>query len=155
MNSSEFKVDSSRSGSIDKELDEKIIRLLNEFEEFINDDFGTARVLANIFELVPVINSLKDKTISLQALSEDTVALLQSKLKLYVEDIFGLRSETAAETEKLRGVMNVLIELRKEARTKKDWMTSDKIRDELAGIGIKLKDEKDGEMSWNLAASPS
>jgi cysteinyl-tRNA synthetase len=138
------------NGNVDQELDEKVIRLLNEFDEYINDDFSTARVLANMFELVPVINSLKDKTISFDALSSQTLQLLQSKMKLYVEDIFGLKSETAAEAEKLKGVMSVLIELRKEARAKKDWMTSDKIRNQLAEIGIQLKDEKDGNMSWTI-----
>jgi len=141
----------SESSNVDKQLEEKVVRLLNEFEEFINDDFSTARVLANMFELVPVINSLKDKTISFDALSFETLQLLQSKMKLYVEDIFGLKSETAAEVEKLKGVMNVLIELRKEARAKKDWMTSDKIRNQLAEIGIQLKDEKDGNISWSLS----
>ncbi len=53
--------------------------------------------------------------------------------------------------EKLKGVMQVLIELRKEARAKKDWMTSDKIRNKLADVGILLKDEKDGEISWSLS----
>ena len=50
------------------ELDEKVVRLLNEFDEFINDDFNTAKVLANMFELVPVINSIKDKQIAADAL---------------------------------------------------------------------------------------
>lgn len=136
------------------ELDEKIIMLLNEFEEFINDDFGTARVLANIFELVPLINSLKDKIIPVESISSDTLQLLQTQMKTFIEDIFGLKSETAGETEKLKGVMQVLIDLRKEARANKAWMTSDKIRNELAAIGIQLKDEKDGEMSWNLDSQP-
>lgn len=140
-----------QGAQFDKELDDKVVNLLNEFEEFINDDFSTARVLANMFELVPVINSLKDKTIAFDALSSSTLQLLQSKMKLYVEDIFGLKNETAAEAEKLKGVMNVLIELRKEARAKKDWMTSDKIRNQLAEIGIQLKDEKDGNISWSLS----
>ena len=130
-----------------EEISEKIVKLLNEFDDFMNDDFHTAKVLANMFELVPVINSLKDKTISLNA---NTVKLLQEKLKTYVEDIFGLQGETAAEADKLKGVMQVLIELRKEARARKDWVTSDKIRNQLAEIGIALKDEKDGNISWSI-----
>ena len=47
--------------------------------------------------------------------------------------------------------MNVLITLRKEARAKKDWATSDKIRNQLLEVGIQLKDEKDGNMSWSLS----
>jgi cysteinyl-tRNA synthetase len=131
----------------EENLDEKVRKLLDEFDEFLNDDFNTAKVLANMFELVPVINSLKDKTISLLP---DTWKLLQEKMKTYVEDIFGLQSETAAEADKLKGVMQVLIELRREARAKKDWVTSDKIRNQLAAIGIQLKDEKDGNISWSI-----
>ncbi|RYZ27930.1 MAG: cysteine--tRNA ligase, partial [Chitinophagaceae bacterium] len=112
----------------DKELNEKVTRLIDEFDEFINDDFNTAKVLANMFELVPVINSIKDKQIAATALSAETIQLLQTKMKTYVEDILGLQVETEGETDKLKGVMQVLIDLRREARSKKDWATSDKIR---------------------------
>ena len=135
---------------INTELDEKIKRLLNEFDEFMNDDFSTAKVLANMFELVPVINSLKDKTILTESLPVVTLQLMQEKLKIYLEDILGLKLETLAEEDKLNAVMEVLITLRKEARTKKDWATSDKIRNQLADAGVLLKDEKDGGMSWTL-----
>jgi cysteinyl-tRNA synthetase len=134
----------------DQELDEKVVRLVTEFYEFINDDFSTAKVLANMFELVPVINSIKDKQIKPDALSPETMHLLQSQMKTFVEDIFGLLSEKAGEADKLKGVMGVLIELRKEARAKRDWATSDKIRNQLAEVGIQLKDEKDGGMSWTI-----
>ena len=134
----------------DIDLNEKIVKLLNEFDEFINDDFSTAKVLANMFELVPIINSLKDKNINAGLISTETLQMMQQKMKVYVEDIFGFKSETAEEASKLKGVMQVLIDLRKNARAKKDWLTSDKIRNELAEIGIMLKDEKDGAMSWNV-----
>ena len=52
--------------------------------------------------------------------------------------------------EKLNGVMDLLIEIRKDAKTKRDFATSDKIRDQLTAIGINLKDEKGGEMSWGV-----
>lgn len=137
----------------DAELNEKVNRLLGELDDFMNDDFSTAKVLANMFELVPVINSLKDKSISMNAISLETLQLLQSKMKIYAEDILGLKTETAAEADKLKGVMQVLIELRKEARSKKDWLTSDKIRNHLAEVGIQLKDDKDGNISWTLSSS--
>jgi cysteinyl-tRNA synthetase len=132
------------------ELDKKVIELLNEFDEYMNDDFSTAKVLANMFELVPVINSLKDKTIAIESLPSATLQLLQEKMKIYVEDILGLKTETLAEEDKLKAVMDVLIALRKEARAKKDWATSDKIRNQLAEAGVLLKDEKDGGMNWTL-----
>jgi cysteinyl-tRNA synthetase len=129
-------------------LEQKVIGLLDQFDEFMNDDFSTAKVLANMFELVPVINSIKDKTIAFDSLSPGTLQYLQSKMKTYIEDILGLRSESEADNNKLKGVMDVLITLRKEARNKKDWATSDKIRNQLAEIGIQLKDDKDGNISW-------
>ncbi len=135
---------------IDAELDSKVLKLVNEFDEHMNDDFNTARVLASMFELVPVINSLKDKTIALSSLSEETLKLMQTKFKNYLEDVFGLKSATEADIKKMKGVMELLIDIRKEAKNKKDFATSDKIRNQLTQLGINLKDEKGGEMSWSV-----
>ncbi|TCJ14008.1 cysteine--tRNA ligase [Flaviaesturariibacter flavus] len=135
----------------DAELDQKIRNLLAELEAFMSDDFNTARVLASLFEIVPVLNSFKDKVLPLETLSAETLSLLQSQLKLFVEDILGLRQEDDAASGKLKSVIDILIDLRKEARANKDWKTSDRIRNQLAEAGIQLKDEKDGGMSWALA----
>lgn len=134
----------------DVHLDEKVTRLLGEFDEFMNDDFNTARVLANMFELVPVINSMKDKTIPVSAISAQTFALLQERMKIYMEDILGLKSINEADSDKLKSVMQLLIDIRREAKAKKDFVTSDKIRQQLAEMGILLKDEKDGGMSYTF-----
>jgi len=134
----------------DAELDKKVRTLLAELDDFMNDDFNTARVLANIFELVPTLNSFKSRELPLTALSYETLQLLQTRLRLYVEDILGLKHEEEGGSGRLKGVLDILIELRKEARARKDWKTSDQIRNQLAEIGIQLKDEKDGAMSWSL-----
>jgi len=136
--------------TIDIELDAKVKRLVAEFDEFMDDDFSTAKVMANMFELVPVINSMRDKTIPVSALSKETFELLQKQMKAYIEDILGLKSFTEADNEKLKGVMELMIDIRKEAKGKKDFATSDKIRNQLTKLGISLKDEKDGGMSWNI-----
>ncbi len=133
---------------VDAELDTKVQTLLEEFNDFINDDFNTAKVLANMFEIVPVINSIKDKHIPAASLSSDTFHLLQSKMKIFAEDILGLKSELQGDYAKLDGVLQVLIQLRKQARSKKDYATSDAIRNQLLQLGIALKDEKDGNMSY-------
>ena len=135
---------------LDHELEEKVNRQLNELEEFMDDDLSTAKVLANLFELAPVINSVKDGLIEPEALSSATWNLMQTSFKAYLEDIMGLKGEWNANDGKLADVMNLLIEIRKEAKTKKDFATSDKIRNQLASIGINLKDEKGGEMSWGM-----
>lgn len=154
--SSEFRVRSSDpiaiGSGIDSGLELKVQKLLGELDEFMNDDFSTAKVMANLFELVPVINSMKDKTIPVSALSKETFELLQSKFKIWLEDILGLKSVNEAENARLQGVMQLLIDIRKEAKNKKDFATSDKIRNQLAQLGISLKDEKDGEMNWSIEA---
>lgn len=134
----------------DAELDTKVQALLEELDEFMNDDFNTAKVLASLFEIVPVINSIKDKHIPASALNSSTFHLMQFKMKIYVEDILGLKSETEGDYEKLDGVMQVLIELRKNAKAKKDYATSDAIRSQLSKMGIALKDEKDGNISYSF-----
>jgi len=136
--------------ALDPELDARSSKLIAEFDEFMNDDFSTAKVLANMFELVPVINSMKDKTIPVSALSSKTFELLQKQMKLFVEDIFGLKSITEADNKKLQGVMQLLVDIRREARARKDFVTSDKIRNQLQQLGIALKDEKDGSISWSI-----
>ena len=145
-----YEIGSTRYEAKDKSLDEKVVQLIAEFDEFMNDDLNTAKVLASMFELVPVINGLKDKHIATDALSSDTIELLQTKLKLYIEDIFGLKSISGEDSGRFNAVMQILIELRKDAKSKKDFVTSDKIRNQLAELGIQLKDEKDGGMSYSL-----
>lgn len=140
----------NEQSATDAELDKKVKKLLKELDDFMNDDFSTAKVLANLFDLVHIINSMKDKTIPVAALSKETFELLQLQLKVYIEDILGLKSITEADIEKFKGVMLLLIDIRKESKSKKDFVTSDKIRNQLARLGIALKDEKDGSMSWTI-----
>ena len=132
----------------DPKLDEKTNTLINEFDEFMNDDFNTAKVLANMFEIVPVINSLKDGVIKKNAISSATLNRMKDAFTIYLENILGLQS-LSQSTETFNGVMQLLADIRKEARTKKDFLTSDKIRNQLAALGIEMKDEKDGSISWN------
>jgi cysteinyl-tRNA synthetase len=131
--------------------DTKVDGLLNEMDEFMKDDFNTSRVLANMFDLVHVINGIKDKHISQATLSAKTIRKLQDYFKAYLEDIFGLKDESGKNEGKLTGVVELLIEIRKEAKLKKDYATSDKIRNQLTGLGIVLKDEKDGSISYSFA----
>ncbi|MEJ8817136.1 cysteine--tRNA ligase [Lacibacter sp. H407] len=147
---SKYEVAKTSYEAKDKSLNEKVLQLIAEFDEFMNDDLNTAKVLASMFELVPVINGLKDKHIAADALSSDTIALLQQQMKLYIEDIMGLRNVTGEDNNKLKEVMQILIDLRKDAKAKKDFVTSDKIRNQLAELGIQLKDEKDGGMSFSI-----
>jgi cysteinyl-tRNA synthetase len=138
---------SQPAGGADAELAGKADKLLGEMDEFMSDDFNTARVLANMFELVTVINSLKDGHIKPGALGAATLTRLQQYFTDYLENILGLKNEMQQEGNKLGGVMELLVEIRKEARARKDYATSDKIRNQLQELGITLKDDKDGGIS--------
>ncbi len=131
----------------DTDLDDKLNKLMDELQIYIEDDFNTARVLANLFEIVPVINSFKDGIIEKSTISSATLTRMQETFTLYVEDILGLKNEEEVD-DQFSGVMDLLVEIRKDAKSKKDFFTSDKIRNQLAELGIEMKDEKEGKISW-------
>jgi cysteinyl-tRNA synthetase len=137
------------SKAVDGEAEKQLLALAGEFDEFMNDDINTAKVLANMFTMVNLINSFKSGVLENSSLPEATIVHLQNRMKAYLEDIFGLMGERVGEDGKLDGVMQLIIDIRREARTKKDFMTSDKIRDSLQELGIVLKDEKDGTR-WEM-----
>lgn len=110
--------------------------------EAMNDDFNTPVLIAQLFEAVKFIHQLKEGN---ETLTAADLTLLTSTLHAFVFEVLGLEAPHSSSTGSgsLDGVMNLLIQLRAEARANKDWATSDKIRDELAALGIQLKDGKD------------
>lgn len=136
--------------SKDQVLADQLMTWTNELELFMDDDMNTAKVVANLFEILPSINSLKDKHIAADAVAGATWATVQTQLKLFVESILGIKVDKGANRQQLNGVVELLIEIRKQAKANKDFATSDKIRNQLAEMGIQLKDEKDGSMSYSF-----
>jgi len=145
------KLPDTEGAASDPELDAKTNKLLLELDEFMNDDFATAKVLANMFELVPVINSIRNGQIRPDAISGATLGSLKTYFNQYLENIFGFKEESAAGDHKLGGVVELLIDIRKDAKKRKDYATSDKIRNQLLELGIIIKDEKDGKMSFSFS----
>lgn len=111
----------------------------------MNDDFNAPILVATLFEAVKLINSVKD---GYKSISQADLDQLNELMKTFVFDVLGLQNETKQETSRLNPVMDLVLELRQNARLNKDWTTSDKIRDGLASAGIVVKDSKDGS-SWN------
>ncbi len=109
----------------------------------MNDDFNTPILIATLFEGVKYINLVKEGK---ERISGDDHELLTKSMHNFVFEVLGLESQDQANTvsDKLTGVVSLLIQMRNEARAGKDFATSDKIRDELAGMGIQLKDGKEG-----------
>jgi cysteinyl-tRNA synthetase len=135
----------------DAALDKQLITWVNELAEFMDDDLNTAKVVANLFEIAPLINSLKDKHIVADAISGASWSFAQKQLILFIENILGLKVVDGANQVQLHGVVQLLIEIRSDAKSRKDFATSDKIRNQLMDMGIQIKDEKDGEVSYSLA----
>jgi cysteinyl-tRNA synthetase len=119
--------------------------LVESFYSAMNDDFNAPILVANLFESVKFINSVHDGKATITAADQQ---LLQLEMSAFVVDVLGLAQSTSGDEDKLSPVMDLVLDLRQEARANKDWTTSDKIRDGLANAGITVKDAKDGT-TWN------
>ncbi|MEM7187735.1 MAG: cysteine--tRNA ligase [Bacteroidota bacterium] len=110
----------------------------------MNDDFNSPILIAQLFEAAKVINAVKEGSASI---TETDRGMLQQTLHDFMFDVLGLvdiSSQSADDSNKLNGAVELLIELRNKARANKDFETSDTIRDQLQEVGIQLKDGKDG-----------
>ncbi len=139
------RIKASKTSSVDVSLLEK------KCYEALNDDFNAPVAIAHLFDSVRTINSVKDKK---ESLSSDHLESLRNTFKTFVTDIFGLSGEISKQGEEsgqiISGLMDLLLELRQEARKQKDWSTSDKIRDALNGLNINVKDGAEGS-SWSIS----
>ena len=127
----------------------EILPLKEKCFEALNDDLNSPIAIAHLFDGVKMINSIKAGTEKISALD---LKELKSFYHSVVFDILGLKPEKptdSGESGILKGAVELLINLRKEAKANKDWTTSDKIRNELNTIGIEMKDTKDG-VEWKL-----
>ena len=109
----------------------------------MNDDFNTPVLIAHLFEGVKWINLLNDGK---ETLTSTDLEVFVSAMNVFTFDILGLENLKNSEdgSDRLDGLMKLLIEMRKTARDDRNWELSDQIRDELIELGIQLKDGKDG-----------
>jgi cysteinyl-tRNA synthetase len=111
----------------------------------MNDDFNTSILVANLFEALKRINLINDRN---ETVTKEDLAKLEKAMLVFIYDVLGLEITTENSHEKLAPVMDLVIDLRQQARENKDWTTSDKIRDGLAAAGITIKDGKEGT-TWS------
>jgi cysteinyl-tRNA synthetase len=115
--------------------------MIASFYKAMNDDFNTPILIANLFDAVKYINSIKDGKATIAAADLNSLKL---EMNRFVLDILGLKLENSSTDDRLSPVMELVLDLRQNARTNKDWTTSDQIRDGLAKAGIVVKDGKEG-----------
>jgi cysteinyl-tRNA synthetase len=126
------------------ETEIEIQPLLNRCYEALNDDFNSPILIAELFEASRIINSVHDNKLKID---DANLNLLKILIDTFVTGILGLKNEQASSDE-LPQVLDFVVNLRNEAKTNRDYATSDKIRDGLQKIGFKLKDSKEGT-TWN------
>jgi len=111
--------------------------------EAMNDDFNTPILIATLFEGIKYINLVNDGKESLTAAD---IQNLTETLTSFTFDVIGIKNGKTADnhSDKLEGVVEMLIQMRLEARANKNFALSDQIRDQLLALGIQLKDGKEG-----------
>ena len=117
-------------------------------EEAICDDLNTPIVISHLFEALKAVNLAHDGK---ESISKADLDELKSVFKLFVENLLGLKtkSDTSGGTEAYKKAIDLLLNIRLEAKQNKNWATSDKIRNELTALGFEIKDTKDG-FEWKL-----
>ena len=119
-------------------------------EEAMEDDLNTPQVIATLFEASKLINSASDGSIKL---SKEDIEKLKNTFNTYLIDILGMRiaddADNSATTKAYEGAVDLLMEIRGNAKAAKDWTTSDLIRDKLAALGFNIKDTKNG-VEWSV-----
>ncbi|GHT62235.1 cysteine--tRNA ligase [Bacteroidia bacterium] len=128
---------------------EKIKGLRDKCYAVMNDDLNTPKLIANLSEVVSVINSVWDEK---ERISGEESGELYDTFKIFLIDILGLKEEdqsTKENDDTLNNVMDFLLKMRQKAKEDKDWDKADWIRKQLAEYGIEIKDTKDGS-NWKL-----
>jgi len=124
-------------------------KLKDKCYEAMNDDFNSPVLIAHLFDGVKTINSIKDGKLKID---QENLQSLKELYLTFVTDILGLKNEEEAAGGKddlSSKLIETLIDLRQQAKVNKDFATADKIRDQLAAIGVTLKDTKEG-VEWGI-----
>ncbi|MDY6412730.1 MAG: cysteine--tRNA ligase [Bacteroidales bacterium] len=117
----------------------------------MNDDLNTAQVIATLFDACKVINQVNDGNATL---SQEDIDTLKTTFQTYLFDVLGVRDDAAGTSEGVnlepyKKAVDLLLEMRRNAKAAKDWATSDLIRDYLNEAGFDVKDTKDG-FEWKV-----
>ena len=121
-------------------------------QEAMDDDLNSPIVISHLFDSARAINTVFDGK---GTISEADLEELRAVWKTYAMDILGLQFDASSPSEggqrgsAYKGAVDMLLNMRLEAKRNKDWGTSDKIRNELTALGFTIKDTKDG-FEWSL-----
>lgn len=118
--------------------------------EALDDDLNTPMVIAHLFDAAKIINSATDGN---ARLTQADIDRLKETFDTMLGQILGIRlgaaADAGADLKPYEGAVDLLMEIRANAKSNKDWTTSDLIRDKLAALGFNVKDTKNG-VEWSL-----
>lgn len=130
-----------------KESSFDVKALIEEAIKPLLDDFNTPITIANLFEITKHINSVYDKK---ETITKEDKEYLEKEFTSTIEDLLGLKDNNQGNDEEvIKGLMNLVLDMRKNARENKDYATSDNIRNSLQSLGIEIKDSKEG-VEWKI-----
>ena len=121
--------------------------LIASYHEALCDDLNTPILIAQLYETIYQANLMASGKASLTAAD---LQKLQAAVKTMVFEVLGMKTEAEAATDKVDGLVQMLLQMRVDAKNNQDWGTSDRIRDQLAALGIQVKDSKEGS-SWSFS----
>lgn len=132
---------------VNPEFQKNLSSFMTDAEGFMNDDFNTARVVARMFDALPVVNQLYKDGSGKFSVEPETFEAFKTQFMTVFHDWLGLKTEEEAGSESqetIEGLMNLITEIRTQARKEKNWAVSDQIRDQLGALQIKLEDTPTG-----------
>ncbi|MEM8970133.1 MAG: DALR domain-containing protein, partial [Bacteroidota bacterium] len=138
------------SGQVNETLDQEINQLCEQCYREMSDDFNTAKLMAVLFDLGSKINGFYNQQLDLSSITEETFQRLKETFSGFISEVLGIQEEVSDDTQQKEGLIQLLIDIRNQARASKDFATSDQIRDQLKALGVQLKDEKSGTTTYSL-----
>jgi len=128
--------------------DEKITEWVQRCYDAMNDDMNTPKLIAELFDAVRIINSVKENLISL---TQEDIDILKTNFRIFFFDILGMLPEESSNDNNqiTEGLMTMIMEMRQDAKLNKNWAVADAIRNQLTELGITIKDTKEGVV-WEM-----
>lgn len=144
-----LQIDARDFDGSESETDRAMLALVEDAYQGMDDDFNTAIALAALNELGSYVHKLANQQLPAGSVAPWVLERVKAAFNTFILDILGLKDDTAgSDTGTVDGLMELILDIRMQARSQKDWPTSDKIRDALATVGIAVKDGKEG-VTWS------
>jgi cysteinyl-tRNA synthetase len=121
-----------------------ISQIQDSFYDALNDDLNSPLAIAALFDGVKMVNLIKEGK---ERISAADISKFKGLMEVFVYEILGLEGEIKGNSDLTEGLIQTILQIRNEARLKKDFATSDRLRDELLKLGVEIKDGKDG-VEW-------